>query len=574
MTRRIAALLAVALAACASAPAREALLEISYVVDASHVERGKLSVVMTIAGNAADEAQVAIPAWAPGAYHIAEYSKNLSNVRASDPAGAILACSRVDDRTWKIKAGRAESFCVSYDIEKKDKDHAFLAGPATYLYVVGRKDAPCRVRFKIPEGWKVATGLDKDGDEYSARDYDTFIDCSTELGPFELLEFDQNGVKYQLVIHANGPVDGPKLVDMCSKIVKESNSIFGGAPFDRYVFFFHFRGGFGGGGLEHLNSTDISLAYAMIQGDPLTAASVTSHEYFHLWNVKRIRPFELGPFDYTQIVRSKALWQCEGVTSYYGDRALARCGIWSEERYLNHLATEIEILQNNPDRKVTSVEKASQSAWDRADWPRVDYYNKGELLGLLMDLKIRTMSEGRLCYDDVMRFLLKTYVKSGKGPIGIGFPEDGILKAINSVTGSNWTEFYDKYIRGLEELPYESILTEAGLSVDLRTVMTPDLGVGLRGTAVVHVPKDSPTGLKEGDRITAINGIEVTRANFRGELGKLKAGQPAKLKIGRGDKTEEVTLLVAEKERVTCKLKRSDAPSDLQKRIINGWLGK
>src|SRR5204863_907764 len=142
---------------------------------------------------------------------------------------------------------------------------------------------------------------------------------------------------------------------------------------------------------------------------------------------------------YTQIVRSKALWMCEGVTSYYGDRTLAHAGIWKEQQYLDHLAGEIETLQNNPDRKVTPIEKASQIVWDRKDWPRVDYYNKGELLGLLLDLRLRTQTEGRATLDDVMRHLYATYVTgpagAGKGSIGVGFPEDGILRALNHVGG-------------------------------------------------------------------------------------------------------------------------------------------
>jgi predicted metalloprotease with PDZ domain len=355
--------------------------------------------------------------------------------------------------------------------------------------------------------------------------------------------------------------------------------MFGGAPFDRYVFLYHFRGGFGGGGLEHLNSTNIDLAYSIVRNDITAAASITSHEYFHLWNVKRIRPFELGPFDYTQIVRSKALWQCEGVTSYYGDRTLPRCGLWTEERYFQHLATEIETLQNNPDRKVTSAEKASQSTWDRKDFPRVDYYNKGELLGLLMDLKIRTMSEGKKSYDDVMRHLHETYVvkpsKEGKGPIGVGFPEDGILKAINDVTGSDWTDFYKKYIEGLEELPYQEILPAAGLALELNSVKTPDLGLGLRGNTVQNVPAGSDAekaGVKAQDRIVGLNGVEIARGNLRTELAKLKPGDDVNVTLGRGEKKEEVTLKVVARERVTCKLKRADNPTELQKKILDGWL--
>jgi predicted metalloprotease with PDZ domain len=543
------------------------LVEVSYAVD---ITGKNVQVAMTVSGNTDDEVRVAIPAWAPGAYRIVDYHKSLTDLRATDSAGAILPVQRVDDRTWSVRTNRAEVFIVNYEITGKlDKEHCFLPGPATYLYLMDHKDAACRVKFKVPEGWKVATGLDRDGDEYAARDYDTFADCSTELGKFELLEFTE-GAKYQLVIHANGPVDGPRLVDMCRKIVKEHNAMFGGAPFDRYVFFYHFRGGFGGGGLEHLNSTDISLSYEAVRKDPLSAASVTSHEYFHLWNVKRIRPFELGPFDYTGKVPSKALWQCEGVTSYYGDRALVRSGIWTEEKYFDHMASQIEILQNNPDRKVTSVEKASQVVWDRHDWPQVDYYNKGELLGWLMDLKIRTQSKGEKSYDDVMRFLYKTYCSTP--PIGVGYPEDGILKALNTVTGSDWSDFYRRYISGVEELPYD-LLRESGLSVDLRTVMTSDLGLGIRGTTVAYVPPEIK-GVEKGDRITALNGVEIQRGNFRSEMDKLKPGESVKVRLGRGEKTEEVTLKVVEKERVKCKVRRAENPTDVQKRVIDGWLGK
>src|SRR5262249_27547626 len=248
----------------------------------------------------------------------------------------------------------------------------FIAGPDTYFYLVNHKDAPCSVGFTMPDGWKVGTGLDADGPLYKARDYDTFIDCPTELGRFELYTFEADGATFAIVVHAQAPAEGAKISDMCRRIVVQQNKIFGPPPFKRYVFLYHFRDGSGGRGLEHLNSTDIVMPYTAIKFDPYLAASVTSHEYFHLWNVKRIRPAELGPFDYTQIVRSKALWLCEGVTSYYGDRGLAQSGVWKEQQYLDHLAMEIETLQNNPDRKVTPIEKASQIVWDRKDWPRVD----------------------------------------------------------------------------------------------------------------------------------------------------------------------------------------------------------
>jgi predicted metalloprotease with PDZ domain len=542
-------------------------LAVAYTLDATQAD---VPVRMTVTGNVDDEVKVAIPAWAPGAYRITEYHKNIQNVKAEG-----MEVSSVDDRTWKIKANRAGTINVSYTIKgKADKEHCFITGPSTYLYVVGHKEAPCRVTFKLPEGWKVGTGLEKDGDAYKARDYDTFIDCPTELGKFDLHMFEEDKVKYELVVHSNGAIDGPKLIEVVRKIVKELNGMFGGAPFDRYVFLYHFRGGFGGGGLEHLNSTNIDLAYNIVRSDISNVASITSHEYFHLWNVKRIRPVELGPFDYTQIVRSKALWLSEGVTSYFGDRALPRCGVWDEERYFQHLASEIETLQNNPDRKVTSVEKASEQTWDRRDFPRVDYYNKGELIGLLIDLKLRTAGQS---LDDVMRHLYQTYVVKPGGPIGVGFPEDGILKALNEVSGADWTDFYKKYVSGLEELPYEEILSAAGLALDLKKEISPDLGLPLRGSTVQTVPAGSEAekaGIKPQDRIVGLNGVEIARGNLRSEVAKLKPGQEAKVTLGRGQEKVDVKLKVGERERFSCKIKRADKPTDAQKKIVDGWLNK
>jgi len=376
-------------------------------------------------------------------------------------------------------------------------------------------------------------------------------------------------------------VDGASLLAMCRKIVVEQNRIFGGPQFKRYVFLYHFRDGIGGRGLEHLNSTDISMSYAAIRAEPHLAASVTSHEYFHLWNVKRIRPFELGPFDYAKPVRSKALWFCEGVTSYFGDRTLARTGIWPEAMYLAHLAQEIEALQNNPDRKVTPIEQASWTVWERKDWPRVDYYNKGELLGLLIDLKMRTASGGTKTLDDVLRRLYETYVvgpsKAGKGWIGVGYPEDGLLRALNETSGEDWTPFYDRHVRGVEELPYAEVLRPAGLEPNLAVARSADLGVELRGTVILSVPEGGAAeraGLRANDRIAAIGGVEVTRSTIREAIARHSPGDEVTLGLLRGEAPMEAVVQVGVRERTSCRLRRAENPTPEQKRLLDAWLGR
>jgi len=586
MARRLTLLFAVLLLAALPGRSQESIprLSVSYAVDASTPESGRIRVVMTVRNNVEQDVDISIPSWAPGAYRIVKYCKQVTNLEAASDARK-LEVAPVDDQTWTVKTGGASRFTVAYDLGvdrgRMDKDHCFLAGPDTYFYLVKHKETPCSVGFTLPDGWRVGTGLDADGPIYRARDYDTFIDCPTELGRFELHSFQADGAVYELVIHAKGPVDGEKLTEMCRKVVVEQNKVFGAPPFKRYVFLYHFKEAVGGRGLEHLNSTDIIMPYTAVKVDPMIAASVTSHEYYHLWNVKRIRPVELGPFDYTKIVRTKALWLCEGVTSYFGDRGLARSGIWSDQQYFDHLGSEIETLQNNPDRKVTSVEKASESVWDRKDWPRVDYYNKGELLGLLIDLRIRTSSRGTKTLDDVMRHLYRKYVagpaEEGRGPIGVGFPENGVLQALNDVTGEDWSSFYQRYISGVEELPIVEVMEAAGLSPALHSVDTPDLGADLRGTSILYVVgggEAEKAGLKQGDRIVGINGAEVTRATIREALTRLTPGEEARLTIQRLEERLELPLKPGVRQRAVCKVRRSEAPTELQKRLIDAWLGK
>lgn len=585
--RRAALFVPALLALALSASARQAapVPAVDFAVAVADPESGAIQVEMTVDGNAQAAVELAMPAWAPGAYRIVKYGKALRSIAAAAPDGTALPVTAVDDQTWRVEAGGRPRFVVRYEMAvdrtRMDRDHCYIAGPDTYMYVVGRKDAPCRVRFRLPEGWKVATGLDFEGDAYVGRDYDTFIDCPTELGRFDLHEFEEAGVLFQVVVHAKGPVNAGKIVDMCRRIVREHHAMFGPPPFKRYVFLYHFMDRVGGRGLEHLNSTDISMSYAAIRAEPLLAASVTSHEYFHLWNVKRIRPFELGPFDYTREVRSKHLWFCEGVTSYFGDRALVRAGIWSEPGYFAHLASEIESLQNNPERRVTSVEKAAWTVWDKREGWRVDYYNKGELLGLLIDLTMRAESGGKKTFDDVLRRLYDEYVvkpaAAGKGWIGVGFPDDGLLRAMKDVGGRDWSDFFARYVSGVEELPYEEVFKAVGLAPTITVLRSPDLGVELLGTIVRSVPPDGEAhakGLRAGDRLVSIDGAEVHRGNVRETVAKLSSGEETRLRLQRGDATLDVALKVGVRERTTASLRRAADATPEQKKLVDRWLGK
>jgi predicted metalloprotease with PDZ domain len=241
---------------------------------------------------------------------------------------------------------------------------------------------------------------------------------------------------------------------MVQRICEYQIDLMGDLPFTKYVFLYHFNLGFGSGGLEHLNSTTISLSAPMLKDSVTTGASVTAHEFFHLWNVKRIRPKALGPFDYSQPVRTKALWFGEGVTSYYADLTQVRTGLITPQLFLYLQARQIRILQTNPDRLQTSVEKASWEIWERGYGSAgVNYYNKGQLLGLLLDLRLRRETGNKKSLDDLFRYLNENYAKQGKG-----FKEDELPEIAGNIAGQDVSDFFAKYVAGVDELPYQEYL--------------------------------------------------------------------------------------------------------------------
>ncbi|MBI4565790.1 MAG: M61 family metallopeptidase [Planctomycetes bacterium] len=565
-------------------------VKVRYSVDVTDPASGIAKIEMTVENNRDEKMTVGLPVWAPGAYAVMPYHRAVRDLKASIDGRDVDVSPTDHTSLWNINTGKASTVMLRYDLRVSavpslrhnlTKDHYDLQGPATYFFVKDRLDGPHQVTFKRPDGWKIATGLDKLGDAtYGARDYDTFIDCPTELGLFDLHSFTHDDVRYEMAIHSTEAIDVQELMDVTRRIVAEQTRMFGGAPFDRYVFLCHFRVQSGGGGLEHLNSTHISMPVQAMKADPKIAASLISHEFFHLWNVKRIRPKELGPFDYTQAVRSNALWLMEGGTSYYGDLTLVRSGLWTEARYFKHLADEIQSLQTNPARKTQSVEEASRTVWDRAPGTRrVDYYNKGELLTLLLDLKIRAATDGRKSFDDVMRLLYRRTVvepaKAGQGAIGVGFEEGAILRTVNEISGADFTEFFATCVRGTDELPYHDTFEAMGLK--LEAVTSNGLDLELRGLRVQTVAPGSAAekaGLQPGDRIAEVGGTRVfRRADLQKELDKLKVGDTVKIAFTRDDEKKEAEFpIVANTNSYV--LGRHPEASEARTRFVNEWLRK
>jgi predicted metalloprotease with PDZ domain len=550
---------------------------IEFAVDASDPASGTVPVTMRIAGVPPDPLRLAIPAWRPGSYRFQNYASAYQSLEARRPDGAPLPTDRLDPRTFQIRTGGADTIEVRYvlkpDAANFSADHFHIDAVGTYPYVPDRMNVPIRVRFSMPSGWRVATGLAPAGDGYEARDYDTFADCPTELGRFELRAFEQDGARYEIMVHGSVRLDWDAFLQMHRRIVAEGCRLFGGAPFERYLFLYHLNNRFGGYGLEHLNSADMQFHGPTLQSNVLSVAPLTAHEFFHLWNVKRIRPRVLGPFDYAREARTRALWWAEGVTDYYAHLILVRAGLTTEAQFLAQMAAQVALHQAEPDRLRVSVEEASWRVWD--NYRGVDYYNKGLLLGLLIDLRMRRLTDNRKTLDDVMRFLDRWYVRERPGPIGVGFEEEDLARAVGAVCGHDFSDFFRRYVAGAEELPWESELQAAGLTLRLTLDRLPYHGVLLRGGTVRRAAGPAAAaGLREGDRITAVDGQALDAEGLRAALRQAPAGRRLALSIERDGAAQTVELEVSIREQVAaCRIEPMPQATPAMRALRAAWLG-
>ncbi|MCW5933734.1 MAG: M61 family metallopeptidase [Fimbriimonadia bacterium] len=448
--------------------------KIHYTITIPNPELKKFRVLIKVQGATQDRLKFVIPAWCPGFYLLLNYERDISEVRALDSKGLSLKVEKEGDRSWVVSAPDKTETTLEYEVAARDggfgffrcamsEKNAFVSGPAAFMYLDGHKEKPTELRVFVPEGWKIATGMQKTDapNVFTAKNYDEFIDSPVELGDLWMGEFKVGEVLFEVSIAGNLSEERRgRWMEQMKKVSETSIALMGSAPFKRYVYIIHVGGGGSFfGGLEHLYSTVLS----MFPGAP-SLAGLAAHELFHTWNVKHIRPFVLGPFDYTGPVRTKNLWFAEGVTEYYAKLIVARSGLHGETELLRELSGEISGLQNNPARLRVTLADSSYKVWEANNsigYGGLNYYNKGCVVGLLLDLKIREVTKNKKSLDDVMRLMMTRY-----GLPKPGYAEDGILKACSEVAGTDLTEFYNRLVESIEELPYDEVLAAAGLMLE------------------------------------------------------------------------------------------------------------
>jgi predicted metalloprotease with PDZ domain len=567
---------------------------IRYTISLDHPEQHVFHVRMEIP-NISDGADVAIPAW-NALYQIRDFAQRITDVRASveTPLSLSATIHALDKQTWRVEvrpsngsAASSTEVVVDYSAEwdesgpfnsQLNEHHAFVNFAEILMYVPSRRDENTEVEFdNVPADWRIASELPvgRTPNSFAAPSYDALVDAPTEAGKFEEFTFEIEGVHFRVV------VDGPEwnknhLENFLRHITDYELRLMNGSPFKQYTFFFHINpnADLGGGGMEHSYSTAIAASSTE------SAASIAAHEFFHAWNVKRIRPQALEPVDYAREQYTRALWFAEGVTSTYAAFTLERSGLWSKEQFYMDLARQIGALESRPARKWQSVEESSVDTWlekyDGYSRPdrSISYYNKGQILGVLLDLSIRDATDSRRSLDDVLRRMNMQFAQRG-----LFYNESGdIRKVAEEISGVSFDDFFQRYVAGTGDIPYEEFLSVAGL--ELKVAATRSVGLGfvpVLSGAEVKVSALQPgsaadlAGMRNGDIILAVNERSDAK-NFPALLRGLSPGDTVSLRTSRGGAETEVSLPVGSREDQRYSIVEMPHPTEKQRRIRDGFL--
>jgi predicted metalloprotease with PDZ domain len=516
----------------------------------------------------ADNPRLVLPAWRPGRYLIQNYAANVREWTAGEHR-----IWKDGKSSWRVEASAGDALTVRYryyagvlDAGSSflDTDEAYFNGTNLFMLVEGLREREHMLTITAPAEWSIETQLPRTaggpaGRTFRARDYDHLIDSPTiAAASLTRFTFTEAGARVFLVFHGADGLDVEQYVEPTRALVRAQAAIFGGLPFTEYRFLFHVRDRWHG--VEHEDSCSIVLKrHELIgagPGDPGYdhTLSIISHELFHVWNVKRIVPARFTPYDYWQESPTRLLWVMEGMTSYFGALALLRSGVWSVDRYLRHLAQEIQTLEGLPARAHLSLAQASFDGWlaDPAlmhDHPNAffSFYNKGEVVSALLDLVIRQASDGSRSLEDVMRLLWQEY-----GLTGRGLEEDGFERIVARIADVG--DFFARYVEGTEPLPYQELFATAGVAFasGAHAAEAPFLGVRLRPgqspltiESVIRGAAGMDAGLLPGDELIALDGVRLANeAVLDSAVAALPVDPPAsrELLIGRAGAMRSLSL--------------------------------
>jgi predicted metalloprotease with PDZ domain len=565
-----------------------------------------------------DSLDLVFPAWAPGSYMVRDFVRHVFRLEIADGRGRPLppeAIVRVDKQRWRVAAAgrplriryRVFAFEASVRTSFLDDSHAYWNGTSLFFFVEGETRRPCQVAVQVPAGWRVATALPpvaRRRDSFAAADFDELADSPFEVGAHLGRAFSVGRTRFELALYGRTNADPRRLTDILRRVVTATGKMFGGFPFDRYVFIVHALP-VGSGGLEHRASVTMDIAGLSFDDEAgyVRFADLAAHEFFHAWNVKRIHDDQLGPFDYTRECYTRLLWLYEGCTDYLAHVIMLRAGLTRERQLLKMIADDWPKYATRPGRNESSLEELSFEAWIKQYKPSenftnraVSYYEKGFWTALALDLTLRLQNGGRRGLPEMMRRLWERFGRRERPITDPDVRAAAAAVAGNAKAGRIVDRFFDRYVRGKEELPLPALLRRAGLAIDARAEWDEAdkpagerdpvrsrrarawTGIGLYAdrTTVRNVLPDSPAwraGLTFNDEIVAVEGARVTASTFGKRIADHPPGARVRVTFFRRDQLREVALTLGQspdrKLSVTVDPKSAPAASAIRR----GWFG-
>lgn len=533
-----------------------------------------------------------MPRWSPGRYAIFDFAKNVQEVQAAagicpPDAKCKLAAAplrRLDAQTWRVQLKESRSVTLRYKVfgddlsgtfSQLDARHANFNGASIFMYVVGHKQDPVKLFIDPPKGWRIINGRTERADqrEWQFANYDILIDTPTEIAPdWTVDEFKADGKTYRVVVHSFGDEGGKRaqLVRDLEKIVRAETRMWGVPEFETYTFLIHFAADDESiDGMEHLTSTQIIEPGALAETAAYDGAlSTASHEFFHVWNVKRLRPVELGPWDFTRPLNTRVMWIAEGFTTYYGHLMLRRARIWNDAQFLRYLGKLIGGIENAPGSRLMSAEESSLSApfLDGEDHEQrtnlgntaISYYPKGATIGLALDLLIRRKTGGHASLDDVLRRMYEEfYLKSPQATYylrGRGYTSEEFERAASAVAGADLSDFFNRYVRGVETPPYTEVLAFVGLQLTRKPASHPytaGLSLNVENMKITGVRNGSAAedaGLQQGDVLLSIGDRKVDGETWVEALNRYKQNERVAIAVRRDRRTINAIVTLGQPE--------------------------
>lgn len=567
---------------------------IHYTLSMSEPHTHLFEVEMRLDGSGAKET-VALPVWTPGSYLVREYAKNVQDVSAHSEDGSRLEIKKIDKNHWEIKGKRGKDIIVSYKVyafehsvrtSYLNSEHALVVPASVLMYWQKNQQRTHKLHIEIPDTWStITTALEpfnKPGNvDFTARDYDELVDSPLEIGNQHVIEFEVLGKPHVIGLYGASNYDDSTLVSDFSKIMEAEAKIFGGLPYEHYTYILHAEEG--RGGLEHANSSVNFISRWSFNDEKRykSLLALIAHEFFHTWNVKRIVPEGVANFDYDQENYLDELWMAEGFTSYYDELILQRIGHVDQDAYLEVLKDEINTLESRPGRFHQSVAEASYDAWikyyrsnEHSKNSTISYYNKGHLIGLLLDIKIIAATNGNAGLDDVMLKLYRDFALKDKG-----YTSDNVRQVCEKISGLNLSSFFNNYVFGVEPLPYDEVFDLAGLKMDTTSEKSAWIGAIMRvqngRLMITGIVEDSPAwkaGLSVKDELISIDGFR-SRRSPPVYLGEKVPGDRIICTVSRNGILKDIHLTVGFTPASISELRQVVTPSEDQKVVYEKWLG-